>query len=1034
MLRAADTNMLSSLAKRLDIGMAARLSTIGQELTIYRSQKIKEASKIAKNWEQYVTKNPAANELLNNMFRLSTVFNILVYDVDTKSFVSLNDSIARDQEATALTNRVAALSQIASPSQPEKAALTVAKKALADRVQSITDLFTDYIGPLRAAPNGDAAMDIYAQTQDKHRADLNEAIELMRAEVRNDKNIPGTEADTSTDKGRLMSGLNDLFADMKLLNSYSPLSRPGKFAVRVRDEKGKQIFNTSLETDAARDSFIESYLESNPTHQLERVNLGENQADNMRQLLQGDNKKLADLFKMLDDVQTSGPEAVVEIKDAMYQMYLATLPTGAARKSAMHRTNDLGYDGDALRAFAINQAAIVNQLARLKYTSPIRNEVSAGREQVAGVPITDINKREMEAIVESLAERYTTILSPPKMGSAEAMADAASRLGTRAGFLWMLTSVRSAAIQPTQLAIFGFGGLHAKYGAGKTAAMAAKYMGNFLTARALSRTQVSESGAVLDEKGEAAIRNSTYVNNSSIKDALQKAWDIGELNNTYENTRTASIMELTDARESELRQTGEQRGLSDAAKFGMNLVSAPIYHAERVSREVFFMSAFELEYAQVLARGLSGDAAIEAAAQTAMELTTNLMFDYSALNKPLFAKTWYGRMGYQFMTFQVQATAHIVINFYKAFAASGFTKAEKREAAIKFWDTMAMGALFSGVTGIFGYTAMVALLDGLRDALRPDVDDEDADLFYDIDDAGNPLGMRSIDLYIRNQVLNKYFGPDSSLANFMGLNPEQAQRLQRGVEFGLPNVLLDWNMQASLSLDGLIFRGPDGRDRSSEDTVVNLAFDTILGPSASIVRNFAKGYDTMVDDGDISRGFEMMLPAFLREPMKSMRFATEGNVTRGGDELKPREFYTGWKVVGQALGFGSTEVAESQVSTFAARRLSDEIKAEKKAVYDSFEEAFNKYSEAVDRHGAESRQAVATRVKFYDVLDDVRRYNYKNFFDAIKPGDLNASLRERMRRQGITDEGFYLGDAVAPYLYRIVMPSRSVTNPPPEAQ
>jgi hypothetical protein len=122
------------------------------------------------------------------------------------------------------------------------------------------------------------------------------------------------------------------------------------------------------------------------------------------------------------------------------------------------------------------------------------------------------------------------------------------------------------------------------------------------------------------------------------------------------------------------------------------------------------------------------------------------------------------------------------------------------------------------------------------------------------------------------------------------------------------------------------------------------------------------------------------------------------------------------------------------VSTFAARRLSDEIKAEKKAVYDSFEEAFNKYSEAVDRHGAESRQAVATRVKFYDVLDDVRRYNYKNFFDAIKPGDLNASLRERMRRQGITDEGFYLGDAVAPYLYRIVMPSRSVTNPPPEAQ
>jgi hypothetical protein len=42
--------------------------------------------------------------------------------------------------------------------------------------------------------------------------------------------------------------------------------------------------------------------------------------------------------------------------------------------------------------------------------------------------------------------------------------------------------------------MFGFGVLHAEFGAGKTAAMAAKYIKNFLTMQALTRTKVGENG------------------------------------------------------------------------------------------------------------------------------------------------------------------------------------------------------------------------------------------------------------------------------------------------------------------------------------------------------------------------------------------------------------------------------------------------------------------------------------------------------------------------------------------------------------
>jgi hypothetical protein len=1035
MLQAMDTNMLTALANKYEIGMANRIAKVMQDLTSYRSKRIDESSKIANDWESYISKNPDNTKPLTDLFDYSTLLNVVVYDVDSKTFLSVKNSIDQDQEVRDLRFTISSIDRIPKQNRTreDSTALTKAKNELTVRVKDITELFQKYVDPLKAATNGQGAMDIYARVQDKYRADIKEAVALLLESIRRNDTITGTEADTKSDKGRLMANIVADYTEMLKLKVYSPLSRPGRFAVNIVDESGKRVAYTSFETDAKREKFMLAYAGENPTHKLTRVDQ-EEKAETMRELLLNDSTKVTELFGLIDKVQASTPGADTDLKDSVYQLYLMTLPSGAARKAVLNRKGILGFEEDALRAFAINQSTLVNQLARLKYGNQIRNEIAAGKESVADIDFNEKDQREKVAVVDILAERANVTLNPPTMGSLEEKADAASRLGTKASFLFMLTSMRSAMIQPTQLIVFGFGGLHAKFGAGKSAAMAAKYMGNFLTARALSMSQLDEAGNVVNERGEPAMRNSKYVNESPIKDALQKAYDTVNLQNLFTDTRASDLAGAADARESELRQAGGGGSISKGAQWGLNAVSAPIHYAEKVSREVFFMSAFELAYEQQLARGKTGDAAIESATETASKLTKELMFDYSALNKPLFAKTWYGRMGYQFMTYQVQALAHIVTNFYKSFAASGLTKAEKKEAAIKFWDTMGMGVLLGGVTGMFGYTAMVAVIDGLREALRPDLDDEDADLYYDIDDAGNPLGLRSIDLYFRNHMLDKYFGPGSSLAEFMGLTPEQAQQLQRGVELGPISALTDWNAQASLSLDGLIYNRFGRPDESMENAVVNFAFDRMFGPSASLVRNFVKGYETMVNDGEIVRGLEMMAPAFLREPMEAMRFATDGNVTRAGDVLKPEEYYTGWKVVGQALGFGSAEVAESQVSTFAARKLIDEIKAEKIAVYDSFEKAFKERNAAVDEYGPESRQAIVAGNKFDDALQEVRRYNYKNFFDGITTDDLMSSLGERLRRDGITDEGLYLGDAVAPYLFRIIMPSRSVTNPPEETQ
>jgi hypothetical protein len=778
---------------------------------------------------------------------------------------------------------------------------------------------------------------------------------------------------------------------------------------------------------------MKAYAAFDPAMQLDRRDPKD--ADKtMQNLLQGDGAKLTELFNNLDRVAAQDVTALAEVKDAIYQLYLTSLPSGAARKKVMHRKDIPGFDQDPLKAFAINQSMVVNQLSRLKYGAKLRNQIAEGRASIKA-PFNAPDQRLKESLVSVLANRVNFGLSPPVMGSMEERADALSRAATKMTFLYMLTSARSALIQPTQLIVFGFGGLHAKFGAGKTVAMATKYMKNFLTAEALSRVKLDGDGQVLNEKGEPAMRNSRYVKESPIKDALQKAWDFGELRNSFSDTYTRSLTGVTEDTESKLRTSGAGNRPTVGRVYNqfMEMISTPIHLSEKVSREVFFLSTFELEYGRRRKAGETGDAAIDAAAEIAAKLTKDLMFDYGAPNKPLFAKTWYGRMGYQFMTYQIQAISHLVVNFYKAYAASGLTKAEKKESAIMFWDTVAINALLSGVTGVLGYTAIVGLIDGLREALRPDVDDEDADLFYDMDDSGNPAGLRSFDLYIRNEFLDKYFGPKSSLATSLGLEPETAQTMQRSIEFGLISGLTDWNWQASLELNGIIYKDFGGKDLSTEDKVVDFVFDRALGPFASIIRNVSTGTEKIVE-GDIALGLEMMLPAFLKQPMKAMRFASEGNITPGGQVLKPAEYYTYWKLTGQALGFGSTEVAESQVATYKLNEVIEGIKKEKNKVLGAFEESVNNQIAVVDKHGEGSRQAIVASNQMREVLDDLRAYNHKNFFNPIRPEDLSSSIAERLRRSGFTFEGYFAGDDLSALMMRILMPSRSVENPPKETE
>lgn len=1041
--------MLTRYADKYGMPFVKKVNRIIQDLTVYRNRKLKDLSKNLDRWDKLIQNASATSELLDDALHLSSLFDVKIYDLNTKKLVSLAQSKLQDDgrdiakvdryaqgEPTGLKSIKFELQQMSknpNPTPDEQTEMDRLAKLFKDREIEIEEVFAIFEEMTRSKKGSDA-VELYAWVIEEYRKDFEEHNALLMDAVRKDTALPGTEGDKTTPKGRLLADIVTSYQLAKQRNVYVPLMRFGKYAMRAKKGRETQAYFL-FESQTERNNFARKYKDDNPGIKVTEEDIVGDVGESLREQITRDSGKLTSMFDQIDAMAAGDPSVAEDLKDNLYQMYLLSLPEGNLRKAYLRRKGRAGFSNDAYRALVSSKLASTNQLSRIKYGKEIRTAISEGRAQLEGQPERlelsqqankkgVIPKEKKEQLIKEIELRATTELSPPKLTGAGALVDRFSRLGTKAGFIFLMSSIRSALIQPTQLATFGFGTLHSEYGAVKTAAMAAKYMKNIMSAQALSSKQLDENGDLRDARGEHAVRNSTYVKKSPIKNALQAIWDIGDERNVYGATRIHDVMGRVDPDEVELRgaRGADSIKRQRPAKFAMTAMMGAVQFLERASREVFFMSAAELEYEKLLKQGVTGDLAIEAAATKAAELTQKAMFDYSSYNKPRIAKSPYGRMAYQFQNYRLQATAYIVRNFNEGLLSSDLNKEEKRKAAIRFYDTMGMGIFFGGLTGALGYTATVAVIEGMREVLRPDEDDDDADLFYDMSDPNNPLGLRNFDLYIRNSVIPRYFGPESSLAKMLGLEPETAELLARSVEVGPISALTDWNAQTSLSLDGLWFSDYGSPEDTYGQWLINSAFGTLFGPFGSVATNMADGVQMMIE-GDFARGFETMSPGAIKEPMEAYRLSQEGFVTKGGKKFADAEYFDTFRLVGQAMGFGATELSLAQKSVYGGEEIRRDATTSKTEIYAELEEVLNDRQSAVENYGAASKQADRAQGKVQDVIDKVREHNYIYFYNGITGKDLTNSMQQRLQKDGMTLSGFYMGDKVAPYIYPIISPA-----------
>jgi hypothetical protein len=457
-----------------------------------------------------------------------------------------------------------------------------------------------------------------------------------------------------------------------------------------------------------------------------------------------------------------------------------------------------------------------------------------------------------------------------------------------------------------------------------------------------------------------------------------------------------------------------QGGAMRVLRWTGNLMGGAFHHLERITREIMYMSSFELEYARQIKQGAKPADAEKAAIDKAVDLVYESLFNYTQYNKPRAMKAGpIPKIATQFMTYPLQMTSYLVRNFIGMLPF--LNKSQKKEAAIQFFGTIGMTAMFAGVVGLPGYSMIMGMAEGVREALRPDMEDEDADEYYDEDDDGNALGRRNLDIWFREWFIPHYFGRDSSLANAMGLTDEQALTLQRAVKMGPISAFTDLNIGSSVSLNELWFRD-DVPAENSKEALEQFVFSTMTGPFGSMATSLTGGVEDILN-GDLVRGFEKLSPAFFRGAFTTYRLSQEGLQTRQGAEIENAEFYTTGKLIGQTLGFQSTSVAELQKFSFKAKQMVLGIQKERTKVLEKLDKAFQKF---------DNNPSDANEEAIDDILVEIDQYNYKNGMIPITNETIKRSLEGRAKRRETAQYGLILGEKEAAFIY----PMLEKTRPP----
>jgi hypothetical protein len=986
-VRALTTDDLTVIAKRLGLDVK-RVNSAVEQVATDRIGALQLLEEHVRKWDAFNKKSEAGGQLLADVMAMS-----VRYDVDPTRAPSARAYMAVDE----------ALQSLRSNPNPDRAAIAEREEEIRRVYQGANTAEHEVIGGwndlAKAEFGGGEGKRIFAMVKDAYKGSLDRHYDLIKQWV---------EASHRTEERRaeVMSQIDEMFAPAFARTVYFPFMRHGRFWVSVGTGEKSEFY--LFESETQRNLFqIQRERELRDAKDRREVNIG-NDLTGLRSRMVEEKSASAALNSVLGMLDNGIPD-VDAFKDSIFQMYLQTLPEGDMRRRFLTVKYKTGWSTDALRNFVVSQNAAASQLARLGNGYKIRAAVSQledllksrSTDEGDDAPVERLPNIELlEPIVKELKLRAIEEITPNYSKAGEIDWDKLGALGTKTVFIMMMTSPKTAIIQLTQLPLVGMPVLSGRFGAAKSIGMMNKYMGNFLTLKQFSFTHKDRDGEVITRTGDISMRESRYIKDLEASDpvrhaAMLQAWNYANIRNIFMSTFSGDLNDRTRESTTEfgvgqaLKQGRYASALSQGVRSTFNFMGAAFQMTERASRELMFMASFELAYDKKLASGMRPDAAVEAASKEAAELTNEALFNYTYYNRPRIAKQGLWRIPFQFQMFPMQMTSYLVRNFLGMMPMLN-EKAERKEAANKFFGTMLMTGMVAGVPGMgLIYMSTAAVAQAALGAWKEATGDED-------DDPTSALSGVDLDTWFRSYFIPEMFGAGSGVAQSLGLSPEDAAMLARMWEFGPVGALTDLSIQPSTSISSLWF-SQDLRSDTLLGKTQEAFFNTLLGPAGGLVRNAATAVDYM-QQGDGARAAEYVVPAFFRGAITAQRLDREGLVTKSGVPVMPPEFYSFAKLSAQTAGFGSTEAYQAQRENVELKGISKKIDAKATLLVRQYVAAQTRYNSTDGQNGD----------AFAKIMDDITEFNTENPLYAIGLDTLGEAATRKAEEQAGAIKGLTL--------------------------
>ena len=654
------------------------------------------------------------------------------------------------------------------------------------------------------------ALNIYKEVRQYYSDNLEELYGALKQRIKRD--IEDERAKTAA-----LNKLELMFSKAKSQGPYFPLVRFGDYWVSIKPKNANAdieyyMFESRSEQRAFEEQLVKSGLNKNTDFQSglkarEILGRGLPMTGSMR-----------DAMELIDSPEIQDKE---QLKDGLWQTYLALQPDLSARKHFIHRKNIEGYSNDAIRGFAETTFHGAYHLARVKYGGELNslllqaNAHTKKNPSLAGSPYLD-----------ELVRRHACVNAPEDINSFTSKA-------TAFAFLYFLTAPASAIVNIAQTPMVAFPFLGAKFGFRASGAelLAAtkdywqsgmsKEKGFYDIIRTLKQRSENKN---LTEK-ERKIAFDEY-------NTMARLYEDGTLNRTMTLSLSGIAERPQDVLTGGLSSVIKSKSLKAQDKLTYGLGYA-FNQAEVFNRQITALAAYRL----ARKRGMAPDVALA----TAKDVVNQTHFEYLNATKPRFMQGPTARIIFQFKNYAQQMTMLYVRSLQHTFSDDPKLKEEARK---RLGAMLLMTGLFAGYEGLPLYW----VIEGTMNAL---FDDEDEP--YDFN----------------NDAKN-------TLADMFGSN------VARSLSRGPISELLGIDIASRVSQNGMWFR--DAQYSADEVEAFRQFVTDLAGPFVGIGVNISDGMKK-INDGNTWRGIEAMLPPVLKDFMKVARMSEEGATTLRGDPI-----------------------------------------------------------------------------------------------------------------------------------------------------